>query len=41
MYADEYIAIYDYDRRAENRGWWEEHGTRDLGAFEIGILINY
>ena len=41
MHADEYIAIYDFDRREANAGWWEETNTRNFSAFEIGILINW
>jgi opacity protein-like surface antigen len=39
MRADEYLAIWDAERHAAGKGWWEEHVQRDFGAFEIGAML--
>ena len=41
MHADEYLSIYDFQRKADNKGWWEESITRDLSAFEVGLVVTW
>lgn len=37
MQAPVYYAVFDLDRYAEKRGWWEEHTKLNMGAVEFSI----
>jgi hypothetical protein len=38
---EEYIRLWDDDVIATTGGWWEEHNSRDLSAFEIGLSYEF
>ena len=39
--VEEYLAIYDEERRANGTGYWEETRQVDLGAVELGIMLTW
>ena len=41
MEVDTYVAIYDQERRDNNRGWWEESDSFDYGMTSMSILYTY
>jgi len=41
MQSKAYISSYDKERKANNGGWWEEHYTENLGAFEVGVFATW
>ena len=38
---DEYMSIYDAEKRAAGRGYWEERSVRDFDSFGVGFFLTY
>jgi opacity protein-like surface antigen len=41
MEAEHYIAIWDEERYANDKGYWHEPKTQDFGAFELGVMFTW
>lgn len=39
--TEQYIAIWDEDRHANNTGWWEERNQQDMSAVELGFMLTF
>jgi hypothetical protein len=41
FFVKEFIQMWDVERRAAGRGWWQEGRNRDLSSFEVGISYTF